>query len=109
MDGGPSKGKNMFYTYVLQSVTHPHQFYRGHTSDLKQRLAEHNAEKCLHTSKCTPWKIKFYAAFDTLELAQEFEQYLKTGSGHAFSKRHLGLNSTAPSGSRPGHRPSSVI
>jgi hypothetical protein len=27
----------------------------------------------------------------TLDLAQHFEQYLKSGSGHAFSKRHVGL------------------
>jgi putative endonuclease len=81
----------MFYAYILQSITHPAQLYRGHTSDLKNRLAEHNAGKCLHTSKYAPWKIKFYAAFETLTLAQQFEQYLKSGSGHAFSKHHLGV------------------
>jgi hypothetical protein len=26
-----------------------------------------------------------------LVLAQQFEQYLKSGSGHIFAKRHLGL------------------
>jgi len=54
-------------------------------------LAEHNAGNCFHTSKYAPWKIKFYAAFGSLDLAQHFEQYLKSGSGHAFSKRHFGL------------------
>lgn len=38
-----------------------------------------------------PWRIKFYAAFDQLELATEFERYLKSGSGHAFAKKHFGL------------------
>ena len=80
----------MFYTCVLQSIVDPKQLYRGHTADLRQRLSEHNAGKCEHTSKFTPWKIKFYAAFETVELARHFERYLKTGSGHAFSKRHLG-------------------
>ena len=60
----------MFYAYILQSVTFKTELYRGHTSDLKQRLAEHNAGKCLHTSKFRPWKVKFYAAFETLVLAQ---------------------------------------
>ena len=78
----------MFYAYVLQSIADPTQLYRGHTSDLKQRLAEHNASKCSHTAKYMPWKIKFYAAFETLGLAQRFELYLKSRSGHAFSKRH---------------------
>ncbi|HEX4646486.1 MAG TPA: GIY-YIG nuclease family protein [Verrucomicrobiae bacterium] len=79
----------MFYTYILQSTSQPEQFYRGHTADLKQRLVEHNSGKCLHTAKCRPWKIKFYAAFETVELARHFEQYLKSGSGHAFAKRHF--------------------
>jgi putative endonuclease len=76
---------------VVAARGHPAQLYRGHTSDLKNRLAEHNAAKCLHTSKYAPWRIKFYAAFEALDLAQQFEQYLKSGSGHAFSRRHFGL------------------
>ena len=81
----------MFYTYILESADDSKQIYRGHSSDLKQRLADHNAGKCPHTAKYIPWRIKFYAAFETLELAQHFERYLKSGSGHVFAKRHLGL------------------
>ena len=83
------KGNFMFYTYILESLSDSKQLNRGHSADLKQRLADHNAGKCPHTAKLTPWKLKFYAAFETIELAREFESYLKTGSGHAFSKRHL--------------------
>ena len=36
-----------------------------------------------------PWKVKLYVAFETLELAREFERYLKSGSGCAFAKRHF--------------------
>src|SRR5436309_13623230 len=39
----------MFYAYVLQSLTDPTQFYRGHTSDLRQRLTDHNGGRCPHT------------------------------------------------------------
>jgi len=81
----------MFYTYILESAGNAGELYRGHTDDLKRRLAEHNAGKCLHTSKRRTWKVKFYAAFETLELARKFEQYLKSGSGHAFAKQHFGL------------------
>ena len=80
----------MYYAYILQSISHSSEFYRGHTTDLRQRLAEHNAGKCMHTSKFMPWKLKFYAGFETLELARQFERYLKSGSGHAFAKKHLG-------------------
>jgi putative endonuclease len=79
----------MYYAYILESLETAGEFYRGHTDDLKRRLAEHNAGKCPHTSKFKPWKVKFYAAFETLTLAQKFENYLKSGSGHAFAKRHF--------------------
>ncbi len=82
---------SMFYTYILESALKAGEFYRGHTDDLKRRLSEHNAGKCPHTSKYKPWKVKFYAAFETENLAREFEVYLKSGSGHAFAKKHFGL------------------
>jgi len=40
-------------------------------------------------AKFKPCKVKFYAAFKSPDLAQDFERYLKSGSGHAFAKRHL--------------------
>jgi len=36
----------MFHTYVLESESKAGTRYIGHTSDLKQRLADHNAGKC---------------------------------------------------------------
>jgi len=81
----------MFYTYVIESLSRPEQRYIGHTSNLRQRIAEHKDKKCPHTSKHLPWKIKIYVAFETLDQAQQFERYLKSGSGHAFAKRHFWL------------------
>ena len=79
----------MFYTYILESFSHPTERYIGHTSDLRQRLKEHNAGKCTHTSKYIPWKIKLFIAFESIDLARQFEKYLKSGSGHAFAKKHF--------------------
>jgi putative endonuclease len=90
MAGHPSFNP-MFYTYILESVATRSELYRGHTDNLKRRLVEHNTAKCSHTSKSKPWKVKFYAAFETLELAREFERYLKSGSGHESANRHFGL------------------
>jgi putative endonuclease len=81
----------MFYAYILESVNNPAGHYIGHTADLRQRLAEHNAGKTPHTARRAPWRVKFYAAFESIELACGFEHYLKSGSGHAFAHRHLGL------------------
>jgi len=36
-----------------------------------------------------PWKVEAYFAFETREKAAAFEDYLKSGSGHAFAKRHF--------------------
>jgi predicted GIY-YIG superfamily endonuclease len=79
----------MFYTYVLRSIPDPSRRYIGHTSDLRARLAEHNAGKAPHTSKFRPWKVETYIAFEAIEKAQAFERYLKSGSGHEFARRHF--------------------
>ena len=81
--------KNMFYTYILRSLSQPEQRYIGSTSDLKSRRAKHNAGEVPHTTQFKPWKIDAYFAFETKEKAVAFEAYLKTGSGHAFAKRHF--------------------
>ena len=86
----------MFYTYVIQSLICRDQRYIGHTGDLRQRVADHNAGKCPHTSKFTPWKLKFYVAFESIEQAQDFEKYLKSGSDHAFAKRHFWVSACPP-------------
>jgi putative endonuclease len=59
------------------------------TTDLKQRLGEHNAGKSLHTSKFRPWKLITYIAFTDRAKAEAFERYLKSGSGHAFAYKRL--------------------
>ena len=79
----------MFYTYILQSLAHQNQRYFGHTADLRNRVAEHNAGKCPHTSKFLPWRLQVYVAFEAIEQAQMFEKYLKSGSGRAFANRHF--------------------
>ena len=79
----------MHYVYLLQSQSHPDQSYVGLTSDLKVRLARHNAGRVPHTSKFTPWTLRTYVAFSTREQATQFEQYLKSGSGRAFANRHF--------------------
>ena len=60
----------MFYTYILRSISHPDQRYIGSTTDLKSRLAKHNAGEVPHTSKFKPWKV---------------EAYFKTGAGNCLT------------------------
>lgn len=79
----------MHYVYLLESEAFAGQRYIGLTTDLRQRLADHNAGKSPHTSKFMPWRLVTYVAFSDIEKAREFERYLKSGSGHAFAKKRL--------------------
>ncbi|MCM2357307.1 MAG: GIY-YIG nuclease family protein [Geobacteraceae bacterium] len=79
----------MRYVYLLQSVSHPDQRYVGQTSDLKKRLTAHNAGQSSHTAKYRPWELVTYLGFTDAAKAVEFEQYLKSGSGHAFANKRL--------------------
>ena len=79
----------MRYVYLLESINAPSRRYVGITSDLEQRLAEHNAGKSAHTSELKPWRIVTHVAFSVELKAPEFERYLKSGSGHAFANKHL--------------------
>lgn len=79
----------MYYVYLLESEAFGSQRYIGLTTDLKRRLADHNAGKSPHTSKYTPWRLATYVAFSDIEKARAFERYLKSGSGHAFAKKRL--------------------
>jgi predicted GIY-YIG superfamily endonuclease len=79
----------MRYVYLLQSIAHPQRRYVGSTTGLKKRLQEHNSGKSPHTSKFRPWKIMAAIYIHDDGQAIQFERYLKSGSGHAFAKRHL--------------------
>ena len=78
----------MRYVYLLESGANG-QRYVGVTSNLRQRLLDHNAGKSPHTSKHVPWKLMTYVAFSDGFKADAFERYLKSGSGHAFAKNRL--------------------
>jgi predicted GIY-YIG superfamily endonuclease len=79
----------MYYVYILRSLFDPSQIYIGSTSDLKQRLADHNAGKSPHTTKFKPWELECYVAFPDKQRAFGFEKYLKSHSGRAFATKRL--------------------
>jgi len=77
------------YVYLLKSTRCPARRYVGVTADLRKRLADHNSGKSPHTAQYLPWHLVTYVAFSNKPSAHKFERYLKSGSGHAFAKRHL--------------------
>ena len=79
----------MFYVYIIRSVSFSDEVYYGATSDLRQRMADHNAGKSSHTAKFVPWELECYVAFPDKHKAYEFEKYLKSHSGRAFAAKRL--------------------
>lgn len=69
----------MYYVYLIESLSAQGERYVGMTTDLKQRLREHNQGKSSHTTKFSPWKLITYLAFTDRAKAEAFERYLKSG------------------------------
>ena len=79
----------MFYVYLLRSIQYQNKTYTGYTTDLKERFADHNYGKSVHTAKYGPWQLEAYFAFREEAKAMAFEKYLKSGSGRVSSKKHF--------------------
>jgi len=79
--------------YIIRSVSSPSHFYTGLTRDLEARLEWHNHGPRGFTVDHRPWSVVVAMTFATEKHARCFERYLKTGSGRAFSKRHLNPDS----------------
>ncbi len=81
--------KDMYYVYLIQSVSFSNQRYVGYTTDLKQRLETHNSGGSVHMAKYKPWKLIMYLGFEDDSKALEFEKYLKSGAGNAFAAKRF--------------------
>ena len=79
----------MHYVYLIESLSARDQHYVGVTGDLKARLAQHNSGESPYTAEFRPWRLITYVAFSSQRKAEAFEKYLKSGSGHAFARKHL--------------------
>jgi predicted GIY-YIG superfamily endonuclease len=63
--------------------------YTGCTHDLEDRIKRHNSGQVEATKNILPVEIVTYVTFTDKYKAYNFEKYLKSGSGRAFSKRHF--------------------
>jgi len=76
------------YVYVLYNPT-IRKYYKGYSTDLRDRLRSHARNREGYTSKLQNWRLVFYGVFPNKILALKFERYLKTGSGIAFTRKRL--------------------
>ena len=66
----------MYYTYVLKGKSNP-SFYIGYSSDLRRRVAEHNAGNNISTKRGRPWVVVYYEAYLSEHAARKRESRLK--------------------------------
>jgi predicted GIY-YIG superfamily endonuclease len=78
------------FVYILRSVSSPSRHYVGVTSNLPQRLESLNSGASRQTCDDRPWQFVVTLEFVTEDAAVRVEQYLKSGSGRAFAKKHFG-------------------
>jgi len=78
----------MYFVYILKSKKDG-SLYKGMTENLEQRLNDHNFGSGKYSSTKRPYELHWYCAFKDKSKALKFEKYLKHGSGHAFTKKHL--------------------
>jgi predicted GIY-YIG superfamily endonuclease len=76
----------MFYVYSLKCKD---GYYIGCCEDLKERFERHKNDHVPATADRLPIVLEFYFAITNKYKAFEFENYLKSGSGRAFVKKHL--------------------
>ena len=78
----------MNYVYVLWSEKLQKR-YVGSTSDIANRLKEHNHGKTTFTSRGIPWILIYQEEFSTLSEARKRESFLKSGSGRSWLDKNL--------------------
>lgn len=89
--GGQQVHKIIFVYYVYILKLNSGKPYVGSSPSLKERLKEHQQGESKYTSNDLPFKLIAYICFADRLAALRFERYLKTGSGRALRKKHLGI------------------
>ncbi len=77
----------MHYVYLLKCADGT--TYTGCTNNLEARLERHNKKQVNYTSSRLPVTLITYIAFSEKHKAYNFEKYLKSGSGKAFSNKRF--------------------
>ena len=77
-----------FYTYVLKSKLDG-KFYTGFTSDIENRINEHNKGRVVSTRKRIPLVLIYFEFCLNIDDAIYREKYLKTTYGKRYIRNRL--------------------
>ena len=76
-----------YYVYIVELSNWKH--YVGCTVNLKERFSRHKKGYVPATKTHLPVKLASCCSFSDRYKAYAFEKYLKSGSGRAFTIKHL--------------------
>ena len=77
-----------YYVYVLLSLK-DYKFYTGKTTNLKNRLNDHNSGKNISTKNRRPLKLIYFEGYLNKTDANKREVFLKSGSGKKYINKQL--------------------
>lgn len=78
----------MYFVYILISLK-DNNFYIGFTTNVENRLKDHNAGRNTSTKYRRPFELIYYEAYYSKTDAQRRERYFKTTKGKATLKQML--------------------
>lgn len=77
-----------YYVYILKSLKNG-SLYIGYTTNLRERIKQHNNGESFATKPLRPYELIFYEAFSNRIDAKNREEYLKGGYGRRTIKTML--------------------
>ncbi len=83
--------KSMWITYIIQSTT-TKRYYIGFTSDIDQRLRQHNLGANRSTRHKGPWKLIYSETYSEKSLAWDRERQIKSYKGGMAFKKLIQLS-----------------
>lgn len=75
----------MYFAYILQSESHG-TYYYGSTTDVDNRLRQHNSGKVRYTKGRRPWKLHYVEVLATRSEAMKREKFFKSIEGYRYLK-----------------------
>jgi len=70
----------MYFVYILKSLVKK-SYYIGHSSDIGNRLKQHNSGKVKSTKANKPWKVVYTEILETKSEAYKREMKIKSYKG----------------------------
>ncbi len=75
----------MYHVYVLRSLKN-RRLYTGSTSNINQRLSDHNSGRNTYTRLTRPFELLYGEDYQTRAEAVKREKFMKTGKGRELLK-----------------------